>query len=44
MSRLRRIKNLVQAGFRRPSPERAEPGAPVTPVILGKVSAAAEAG
>lgn len=39
MSQLRRIKNLVQAGFRRPSPERAEPGAPVTPVTLGKVSA-----
>lgn len=43
MSQLRRIKNLVQAGFRRPSPE-AQPGAPVTPVVLGKASAAAEPG
>lgn len=42
MSQLRRIRNLVQAGFRRPSPERAEPGAPVTPVTLGKVSAVAQ--
>lgn len=44
MTRLRRIRNLVQAGFRRPSPERAEPGAPVTPVTLGKVGAAAQPG
>jgi 3-phenylpropionate/trans-cinnamate dioxygenase ferredoxin subunit len=39
MSQWRRIKTLVQAGLRRPSPERAEPGAPVTPVTLGRISA-----
>jgi 3-phenylpropionate/trans-cinnamate dioxygenase ferredoxin subunit len=42
MSQWRRIKTLVQAGLRRPSPERAEPGAPVTPVTLGKTSAVAQ--
>jgi len=39
MSQLRRMKNIVQATFRRPSPERAEPDGPVTPVILGKTGA-----
>lgn len=42
MSQWRRIKTLVQAGLRRSSPERAEPGAPVTPVTLGKISAVAQ--
>ena len=44
MSRLRRIRNLVQAGFRPPSPEPAEAGAPVTPVTIGKADGAAEPG
>jgi nitrite reductase/ring-hydroxylating ferredoxin subunit len=44
MSQLRRIRNLVQASFRHPSPERAEPGAPVTPVTLRKISAVPQLG
>ena len=39
MSQLRRIKNLAQAALRSPSPQ-ADPGAPVTPVVLGNASAA----
>jgi nitrite reductase/ring-hydroxylating ferredoxin subunit len=44
MSQLRRLRNLVQASFRRPSPERAEVGAPVMPVTLGPVSSFPERG
>jgi len=44
MSQLRRIRNLAQAAFRRASPERVEPGARVTPVTLGKVSAVGQPG
>jgi 3-phenylpropionate/trans-cinnamate dioxygenase ferredoxin component len=44
MSQLRRIKTLVRAGFRRRPPERAEPGARVTPVTLGSTSAVAQFG
>ncbi len=44
MSRLRRIKTLVQASFRRRPPERAEPGARVTPVTLGSISAVPQFG
>jgi nitrite reductase/ring-hydroxylating ferredoxin subunit len=44
MSQLRRIRNLVQASFRRSSPERAEPGGPVTPVTLGKIGALPQLG
>ena len=44
MSQLRRIKTLAQATFRRRPPERAEPGAPVTPVTLGSTSAVPQSG
>jgi len=44
LSQLQRIRNLVQATFRRRSPERAEPGAPVTPVTIGKVGAVPRGG
>ncbi len=44
MSQLRRIKTLVRAGFRRRPPERAEPGARVTPVTLGSTSAVPQLG
>ena len=44
MSQLRRIKTLVQASFRRRPPERAEPGARVTPVTLGSTSAVPQFG
>ncbi len=44
MSQLRRIKTLVQAGFRRRPPERAEPGARITPVTLGSTSAVPQFG
>jgi len=40
MSQLRRVKNLVQAGFRPKTPERAQPGTPVSAVTVGKVTAA----
>lgn len=44
MSQLRRIKTLVQASFRRRPPERAEPGARVTPLTLGSTSAVPQSG
>ena len=44
MTQLRRIKTLVQASFRRRPPERAEPGARVTPVTLGSTSAVPQSG
>ena len=44
MNQLRRIKTLAQATFRRRPPERAEPGAPVTPVTLGSTSAVPQSG
>lgn len=44
MSQLRRIKTLAQASFRRRPPERAEPGAQVTPVTLGSSSAVPQPG
>jgi 3-phenylpropionate/trans-cinnamate dioxygenase ferredoxin subunit len=44
MSQLRRIKTLVQASFRRPPAERAEPGARVTPVTLGSTRAVPQLG
>jgi nitrite reductase/ring-hydroxylating ferredoxin subunit len=39
MSQLHRMRTLVQSSFRRRPPERAEPGARVTPVTLGSASA-----
>ena len=44
MSQLRRIKTLVRASVRRRPPERAEPGARVTPVTLGSTSAVPQFG
>ena len=44
MSQLRRIKTLVQSSFRRRPPERAEPGARVTPLTLGSTSAVPQSG
>jgi len=44
MSQLRRIRNLAQAIFRRSSPERAQPGAPVTPVTIGKIGSVPQRG
>jgi 3-phenylpropionate/trans-cinnamate dioxygenase ferredoxin component len=44
MSQLHRIKTLVQSTFRRRPPERAEPGAPVTPLTLGSISAVPQSG
>ena len=44
MSQLRRIKTLVQATLRRRPPERAEPGAGVTPLTLGSTSAVPQSG
>ena len=44
MNQLHRIKTLVQSLFRRRPPERAEPGAGVTPVTLGSAGAIAPSG
>ena len=44
MSQLRRIRNLAQAILRRSSPERAQPGAPVTPVTVGKIGSVSQRG
>jgi hypothetical protein len=44
MSQLHRIKTLLQATFRRRPPERAEPGAPVTPLTLGDAGAVPQSG
>ena len=44
MSQLHRIRTLVQSSFRRRPPERAEPGARVTPVTLGSTSAVPQSG
>ena len=44
MSQLHRIRTLVQSSFRRRPPQRAEPGARVTPVTLGSTSAVPQSG
>ena len=44
MSQLHRMRTLIQSSFRRRPPERAEPGARVTPVTLGSTSAVPQSG
>ena len=44
MSQVRRMKTLVKSSFRRRPPERAEPGAPATPMALGSTSAVPQSG
>ena len=44
MSQLHRMTTLVRSSFRRRPPERAEPGARVTPVTLGSTSAVPQSG
>ena len=44
MSQLHRIRTLVQSSFRRRPPQRAEPGARVTPVTLASANAVPQSG
>ena len=44
MSQMHRMRTLVRSSFRRRPPERAEPGARVTPVTLGSTSAVPQSG